>query len=238
MWWSSATTGFSDSFGSRSLGRPKCASRMTLPPLPAISVMVGTTRSMRVASATFPFSIGTLRSTRTSTRLPERFAESRVLNAIRQLICHGRLVPAIHVLNPASKTWMPGTRPGMTPERFELDQLPHRHSRIGHSVREAPFVVVPRHHAHQRAVHHLGLIHVERGGVRIVVEVDRDIRIVGVPENALELLLGRTFHRIVDLVLGGLLLGDDLEIDDGDIRRRHADRDAVELALELRQHET
>ena len=36
--------------------------------------MVGATRSMRVASATLPFSIGTLRSTRTSTRLPLRSA--------------------------------------------------------------------------------------------------------------------------------------------------------------------
>ena len=51
-------------------GRPKCASRITLPPLSAISVMVGATRSMRVASVTLPFSIGTLRSTRSSTRLP------------------------------------------------------------------------------------------------------------------------------------------------------------------------
>ena len=65
----SVATGFSESFGSRPFGRPKCASRMTLPPLSAISVMVGATRSMRVASLTLPFSIGTLRSTRSSTRL-------------------------------------------------------------------------------------------------------------------------------------------------------------------------
>jgi len=32
---------FSDSLGSRPLGRPKCASRMTLPPLSEISAMVG-----------------------------------------------------------------------------------------------------------------------------------------------------------------------------------------------------
>ena len=57
-------------FGSRPFGRPKCESRITLPPLSAISVMVGAARSMRVASVTLPFSIGTLRSTRTSTRLP------------------------------------------------------------------------------------------------------------------------------------------------------------------------
>ena len=64
----------SDCFGSRPLGRPKCESRITLPPLSAISRMVGAARSIRVASETLPFSIGTLRSTRTSTRLPLRSA--------------------------------------------------------------------------------------------------------------------------------------------------------------------
>ena len=58
------------SFGSRPFGRPRCDSRITLPPLPAISLMVGAMRSMRVASATLPSFIGTLRSTRSSTRLP------------------------------------------------------------------------------------------------------------------------------------------------------------------------
>ncbi len=32
-------------------------------------------------------------------------------------------------------------------------------------------------------------------------------------------------------------LGDELEVDDRDVRRRHADRDAVELALQFRQDE-
>jgi hypothetical protein len=77
-WAAEAATGLSDSFGSRPFGRPKCASRITLPPLSAISLMVGATRSIRVMSVTRPFSIGTLRSTRTSARLPERSAESRV----------------------------------------------------------------------------------------------------------------------------------------------------------------
>ncbi len=62
-------TGLSDCFGSNPLGRPKCESRITLPPLSAISLIVGATRSMRVVSVTLPFSTGTLRSTRTSTRL-------------------------------------------------------------------------------------------------------------------------------------------------------------------------
>ncbi len=41
------------------------------------------------------------------------------------------------------------------------DQLAHGDGRVGHAVREAPLVVVPGHHPHQRAVHDLGLVHVE-----------------------------------------------------------------------------
>ena len=63
-------------------GRPKCASRITLPPLSAISFIVSATRSMRVLSVTRPFSVGTLRSTRRRTRLPETSASSRVRNGL------------------------------------------------------------------------------------------------------------------------------------------------------------
>src|SRR3982075_4213858 len=38
---SAAATGFRESLGSRPLGRPKCASRIALPPLSDISVTVG-----------------------------------------------------------------------------------------------------------------------------------------------------------------------------------------------------
>ncbi len=87
---SAFATGCSESFSSRPFGRPKCARRMTLPPLSAISVMVGATRSIRVASVTLPFSIGTLRSTRRSTRLLFRSAVSRVR---KEDICARSRVP-------------------------------------------------------------------------------------------------------------------------------------------------
>jgi hypothetical protein len=71
-------------------------------------------------------------------------------------------------------------------ELDEHDRQEDRHrGGVGHAVREAPFVVVPGHHAHQRAVEHLGLVHVEDRGVRVVVEVDGDV-LVGVAEHALE----------------------------------------------------
>ena len=62
-------------------GRPRCDSRITLPPLSASSVMVGAISSMRVESATLPSCIGTLRSTRTKTRLPFTSASSRLRKA-------------------------------------------------------------------------------------------------------------------------------------------------------------
>src|SRR6266851_152258 len=77
---SGATKGFSDISGTRlPSGRPKWLSTITLAPLAASSARVGTARSMRVASVTWPFFIGTLRSTRTSTRLPATSTESIVL---------------------------------------------------------------------------------------------------------------------------------------------------------------
>ncbi len=51
----SAATGRRLSFGSGPFGRPKCAIRMTLPPLSDNSRMVGRMRSIRVPSLTAPF---------------------------------------------------------------------------------------------------------------------------------------------------------------------------------------
>ena len=42
----------------------------------------------------------------------------------------------------------------------------------------------------KRAVHHLGLVQVEGRRVGVVVEVDRDVRLVGVAEHALERAVG------------------------------------------------
>src|SRR5216684_7000650 len=216
---SAAATGFSESLGSGPLGRPKCASRITLPPLSEISVMVGATRSSRVASLTRPLSIGTLRSTRSSTRLPFTSTSSRVRNLFMpRFLRHGRACPGHPRLDRRKKTWMPGTRPGMTINFSE--QLPHRHGGIGHAVGETPFIVVPGHHPYQRPVQHLGLVHVEGGRMRVVVEVDGDVGRGGVAKNALQLLLGSALHRLVDFLHVGLARRDDLEIDHRDIRGR------------------
>src|SRR5947209_10779052 len=196
--------GLSDCFGSGPFGRPKWESKITLPPLSAISRMVGATRSMRVVSATLPFSTGTLRSTRTSTRLPLTSASSSVRN-MSEACARGH----------ANRNQRNGR--ALIAGQVSSDQLAHRNRGVDHPVGEAPFVVVPRHHPHQRAVHHLGLVDREHRRVRIVVEIAGDVGHLGVAEDALELPLGGALHRAVDLVLRGRALGDEFEVDDRDI---------------------
>jgi XFP C-terminal domain len=59
----------------------------------------------------------------------------------------------------------------------------------------------------QGAIHHLGLVHMEYRRARIVIEVTRDIGLLGVAQDTLELLLGGAFHRAVNFILGGRTCG-------------------------------
>ena len=90
---------------------------------------------------------------------------------------------------------------------------------------------------HEGAVHDLGLVHVEDRRMRVVVEVRRHQLLLGVAEDALELALRRCPDRAVDLLDAGRALRHELEVHDRHVRRRHPDRHAVELAVELGQHE-
>src|SRR3981081_1410316 len=238
-----AATGFRESLRSRPLGRPKCASRIALPPLPEISVMVGTMRSSRVASVTRPCSIGTLRSPRSSTRLPFTSTSSRVrkvldIIGLAQLILRDASLRSA----PQDEVFFLMVRSAhlarvSNHEVMKSEQLPHRHGGVRHAVGKAPFIVVPRHHPHQRAVLHLGLVHVKRGGMRIVVEVDRAVGRGGIAEESIQLLFAGALHLLVDFLHVGLARRDDLEVDHRDVRGGDADRDAVELALQFRQHQ-
>src|SRR5688572_28485255 len=106
--------------------------------------MVGATRSMRVRSVTLPPSIGTLRSTRSSTRLPFTSTSSRVRNLA--------MTRNRRKKNPAGSVALPDFW-------WTLDQLGHRRGGVRHAVGEAPLVVVPGQHAHEIAALHLGLVH-------------------------------------------------------------------------------
>src|SRR5579863_1854181 len=199
----SAATGLSESFGSRPCGRLRCDSRMTLPPLPASSAIVWAISSMRVASVTLPPAIGTLRSTRNSTRFPVTSAWSRL------------------------------RKDCMDAQRLRCEnsgELAHRHRGVDHAIGEAPLIIVPRHHPHQRAVDDLGLVDVENARMRVVVEVARHIGRLGEAEDALELLFGGALDRAVDLVLRRGAFGVELDGDHRDVRGGHPDGDAVEPA--------
>ena len=92
------------------LGRPRCDSTITFAPSRASLAMVGSTRVMRVGSATTPPSIGTLKSTRISTRLPCTSTPSMLLTRERS---RPPAVSASSVVGDASSfiTAVPWRRP-------------------------------------------------------------------------------------------------------------------------------
>jgi len=104
-------------------------------------------------------------------------------------------------------------------------------------LRIAPLVVIPRDNLQHVVTHDHGERGVDGRGDVGALEIARHERLVGDGEDTLELAGGFFTERGVDFVGGDLLGGLDDEIDDGHVRRRDAERDAVELALELRQDE-
>src|SRR5438067_13698971 len=138
--------------------------------------MVGTAARRRVSSLMAPSCMGTLRSTRTRTFLPVRSAgrSSRVLKLV---------------------TALPTPTPSHSP------QLRHRAGRIDHAVREAPFIVVPAEDPDQLAFEHCRLEAVDGRAHRVVVEVDRDQRLVGEGEDSLQRpAFARSLESAVDLL--------------------------------------
>src|SRR6185436_14807370 len=123
---------------------------------------------MRVSSSMTPFASGTLKSTRTKTRLPLR---SR--SVIESFIA--RLKPRV----PAPLEAL----------RHELAQ------QIDAAVRVAPLVVVPREDLDEVAIHHLRVRHVDDGGVRIAFEVDRDELLGRARQDVLQRSIRRLLQR-------------------------------------------
>src|SRR5688572_3719158 len=197
-------TGASERAGSRSpsFGRPRCDITSTRAPLSAAARIVGAAARSRASLVTRPSAIGTLRSSRISTRLPAS-ARSPMRIAF---------------------TWsLTGARPG---ER-----------RVEHAVREAPFVVVPGADLHQRAFQHLGELGVDGARGRVVVEVHRNEWFFRVFEDAVQPALRSLREDVVHLGGRGRALRNEGEVHELDVDRRHAHREAVELAFQLRQHE-
>ena len=72
-----------------------------------------------------------------------------------------RRLSAVDRLHAACLLRPEGGKARAKPVKPGLAELAHRHGGIGHAVGEAPFVVVPAHDPDERAVHDLGLVHVE-----------------------------------------------------------------------------
>ncbi len=117
------------------------------------------------------------------------------------------------------------------------DQLAHGDRGVGHAVREAPFVVIPGQDAAKLALHHLGLVHVEDRAVAVVVEVRGNQRLVGIAQDALQRAVGGGADGLVDFLDRGVAGGFEDQVHDRDVGRRHADRHAVQAALEFGQHQ-
>ena len=73
--------------------------------------------------------------------------------------------------------------------------------------------------------------------MRVVVEVGRDELLVGVAENPFQRAIGCGADEVVDLFRRRRALGDEFQVHQRDVRRRHAHRHAIELAIEIRQDE-
>src|SRR5438309_3036732 len=204
-------TGASESLGSRPFGRPRCDTNPTAAPPLRSALSVGNAARMRVSSATPPFSSGTLKSTRTRTRLTCG-SRSRTV----------RLSKLTRVLAAS----------GDRNAHLRGDEL----GDVGEAARVTPLVVVPGndldHVAEDDRVHRT-----HDRGMRVALEITRDERLLGVIHDPLERSFRRALERRIHLFLGDLALQRRGEIDDRDGRRRNAERHAREAALQLRDDE-
>src|SRR3546814_9145604 len=154
-------------------GRPKWASSSTIAPWSDSSRIVGIAARIRVSAATAPSDIGTLRSTRTRTRLP---VTSPMSSRVRKPVMSNSVRPE-PVEGPffsSRKTGLPPDLVRGQPKRgFRLQQPRDHAGGIDHAVRETPFIVVPAHDANQLAFEHRGFEAVDGRAGRAVVVIDQ-----------------------------------------------------------------
>src|SRR6185503_1809298 len=104
-----------------------------------------------------------------NTIAPRSLNSSTVGSIARSRVSSVTDAPSIGTLRSTrTRTVLPVSSSGRSSRVLNLAKLPHRPGRIDHPVREAPFVVVPADHAHQRAVEHRRLQAVHGGARRRV----------------------------------------------------------------------
>ena len=120
--------------------------------------------------------------------------------------------------------------------RMLVERVPDERGQVDQPVRVAPLVVVPADDL-DLVADHLRQARVEDARRRVGDDVGADDRVLGVGQDALERAVGGGLVGGLDLVDAGLLRRGDGQVGGRAGRDGHAQRVAVELALQLRQHE-
>mmetsp|Transcript_24577 Transcript_24577/g.60396 ORF Transcript_24577/g.60396 Transcript_24577/m.60396 type:complete len:490 (-) Transcript_24577:33-1502(-) len=202
-----------------------------------------TNRSQPPTTPPTPRSSGPVRCV---SRAPASLSSQRIIKSLTLLLSLSPLrslqsLPHTHVSTPAhhhhrSQPHKPATPRDLTDLRGaplgggELSQ-------VDHALGVAPLVIVPRHHLDQVVAHHHGERGVDGGGDVGAQEVAGHQGLVAHGEDALHGAGGGLAEGVVDLLRRGLLLHLDAHVHHGHVGGGHAQRDAVELALELGEDE-
>ena len=154
------------------LGRPRCEARMTVAPVvERVAGWWAATRGCACRRVIWPSLIGTLKSTRTKTRLPRqieildgelraRSTSSEVCDGIGDAGGSGARIRDSGAKHPALHPRTPPPDPGRPSERYS--PFLAISEQVDAAARVAPLVVVPREDLHEVAVHHLRVGRVER----------------------------------------------------------------------------
>src|SRR3954447_23428842 len=167
-----------------------------------------------------------------STIAPRSLSSRTVGSIARSRVSSVTLAPSIGTLRSTrTRTFLPVRSSGKSSRVLNpltSPQARHCSGGINHAVRKAPFIVVPADDADQLALDHRRFEAVDGRAGAGVLKVDRDQRLVGVIENALEALsFRRGLEDLVDLVAGRVAARGEGQVDQADVGHRHADRRAV-----------
>ena len=191
--------------------------------------MVGIDARMRESSLTLPSSMGTLKSTRMSDAL-----------ALRIEVPDGQLFhgsPRVLMAAGCGRASRSGRAGGVHQALAAGRRAATNDDQIRDAAAVAPLVVVPGDDLHQGPAERHRRLGIDDRRAAVAPEVGRHERLVGDAQDALDLPFGGRAERVVELLGGDRPLELRGEVDDAHGRRRHAQAEAVELALELRDHE-
>src|SRR5664279_5050198 len=163
---------------------------MTIAPWDSSDLIVGNAATIRLSSVILPSSSGTLKSTRTKTRLPAA-SRSRIVS----------LFIVTSALAAGDRDGRPLRPPRSGTWRW-LEALGDELGQVGDAAAVAPFVVVPGQDLDELAgsADDHRQSGVDDRGARVGLEVHRDERLVADAEDALERTRSGLPERVVDRI--------------------------------------